>query len=96
MSNLLLIFSDSTEIFEPAPRPLAMAFGSFFNWFANFLLGMMFPILNSVIGPYAFLICAAFCVYGFLLTCRYLPETRNREPKDVAPLMENGFRSKIK
>ncbi|XP_037715338.1 solute carrier family 2, facilitated glucose transporter member 3 isoform X2 [Drosophila subpulchrella] len=85
-----------SEIFEPAPRPLAMAFGSFFNWFANFVLGMMFPILNSVIGPYAFLICAAFCVYGFLLTCRYLPETRNREPKDVAPLMENGFRSKIK
>ncbi|KAH8365290.1 hypothetical protein KR084_007986 [Drosophila pseudotakahashii] len=85
-----------SEIFEPAPRPSAMAFGSFFNWLANFLLGMIFPILNSAIGPFAFLFCAVFCVYGLLLTCRYLPETRNREPKDVAPLMENGFRSKIK
>ncbi|XP_016957571.1 solute carrier family 2, facilitated glucose transporter member 3 isoform X2 [Drosophila biarmipes] len=85
-----------SEIFEAGPRPTAMALGSFFNWFANFLLGMMFPILNSVIGPFAFLLCAAFCVYGFLLTCRYLPETRNREPKDVAPLMEHGFRSKTK
>ncbi|XP_017061462.1 solute carrier family 2, facilitated glucose transporter member 3 isoform X2 [Drosophila ficusphila] len=84
------------EIFESRPRPSAMAFGSFFNWLANFLLGMVFPILNSTVGPFVFLICTSFCIYGFLLTCRYLPETRNRDPKEVAPLMENGFKSKIK
>ncbi|XP_017072610.1 solute carrier family 2, facilitated glucose transporter member 3 [Drosophila eugracilis] len=85
-----------SEIFESPPRPSAMAFGSFFNWLANFLLNMVFPTLNSAIGPYAFLICVVFCIYGFFLTCRYLPETRSRDPKDVAPLMENGFKSKIK
>uniref|UniRef100_A0A6P4DWV2 Solute carrier family 2, facilitated glucose transporter member 3 n=1 Tax=Drosophila rhopaloa TaxID=1041015 RepID=A0A6P4DWV2_DRORH len=89
-------FFIGSEIFKPAPRPSAMAFGSFFNWLSNFLLGMIFPVLNSAIGPFVFLLCAGFCVYGLLLTYRYLPETRNRDPKEVAPLMENGFKSKIK
>ncbi|KAH8401165.1 hypothetical protein KR009_003421 [Drosophila setifemur] len=84
------------EIFETGPRPVAMALGGFFNWLANFILNLCFPTLNATIGPYAFLICAGVCIYGFLLTCRYLPETRNKELKDVVPLMENGFKSKIK
>ncbi|XP_039491950.1 solute carrier family 2, facilitated glucose transporter member 1 isoform X1 [Drosophila santomea] len=85
-----------SEIFETASRPSAMAFGSFFNWLGNFVLSMIFPTLNESIGPFVFLICVVFCTYGFLLTYRYLPETRNRDTKDVALLMENGFKSKIK
>nr|NP_001260798.1 sugar transporter 3, isoform B [Drosophila melanogaster]AGB93331.1 sugar transporter 3, isoform B [Drosophila melanogaster] len=85
-----------SEIFETASRPSAMALGSFFNWLANFVLNMIFPTLNSATGPFVFLLCVVFCAYGFLLTYRYLPETRNRDAKDVAQLMENGFKSKIK
>ncbi|KAH8339987.1 hypothetical protein KR067_004838 [Drosophila pandora] len=84
------------EIFESAPRPSGMAFGSFFNWLANVILSMGFPMLNEVIGPYAFLFCAFFCICGFCITFCYLPETRNRQPQEVAPLMENGFKSKVK
>ncbi|EDX06130.1 GD10539 [Drosophila simulans] len=85
-----------SEIFETPSRPSAMALGSFFNWLANFVLNMIFPTLNSATGPFVFLLCVVFCAYGFLLTYRYLPETRNRDAKDVAQLMENGFKSKIK
>jgi len=96
VTGVLLISSDPTEIFETASRPSAMALGSFFNWLANFVLNMIFPTLNSATGPFVFLLCVVFCAYGFLLTYRYLPETRNRDAKDVAQLMENGFKSKIK
>ncbi|XP_017087758.2 solute carrier family 2, facilitated glucose transporter member 3 isoform X1 [Drosophila bipectinata] len=84
------------EIFESAPRPAGMAFGSFFNWLANVILSMGFPSVNEAIGPYAFLFCAFICICGFFITLCYLPETRNRQPQEVAPLMENGFKSKVK
>ncbi|KAH8284595.1 hypothetical protein KR018_004962 [Drosophila ironensis] len=84
------------ELCESSSRPAAMALGSLFNWIANIILSMCFPILNSAIGPLSFLPSSVFCVCGFLITCRYLPETRKREIKDVAPLIENGFRSKVK
>jgi len=73
-----------------------MALGSLSNWLTNFLIGMIFPIMNKLVGPFAFMPCAVICVYGLLLTYRYLPETRNRTPEEVAPLLENGFKSKIK
>ncbi|XP_034652703.1 solute carrier family 2, facilitated glucose transporter member 3-like [Drosophila subobscura] len=89
-------FFIGSELLEASPRPAAMALGSLTNWSSNFLLGMVFPLLQAGIGPFSFIPCSLICVYGFLLTCRYLPETRNRDPKDVAPLLEKGLKSKIK
>ncbi|SPP75242.1 blast:Solute carrier family 2%2C facilitated glucose transporter member 7 [Drosophila guanche] len=89
-------FFIGSELLESSPRPAAMALGSLTNWSSNFLLGMVFPLLQEAIGPFSFIPCSLICVYGFLLTFRYLPETRNRDPKDVAPLLEKGLKSKIK
>jgi len=44
-----------SELFEVGPRPVAMAWGSMANWAGNFLVGMTFPSLNSVIGQYVFI-----------------------------------------
>ncbi|KAM8714316.1 hypothetical protein ACLKA7_014446 [Drosophila subpalustris] len=84
------------ELLITSPLPAVMAFGSLFNWSTNFIIGMIFPIMNNYIGPFAFLPFAVICIYGFFLTYWYLPETRNRTPEEVAPLLENGFKSKIK
>lgn len=46
------------ELFEVGPRPAAMALGSLSNWAGNFLVGMTFPLLQSSIGPYSFLLFA--------------------------------------
>ncbi|KAH8261549.1 hypothetical protein KR044_011145, partial [Drosophila immigrans] len=89
-------FFIGSELFLVSPRAAVMALGSLSNWAMNFVIGMVFPILSDAIGPFAFLMFTVMCVYGFLLTFFYLPETRNRTPEDVAPLMENGFRSKVK
>lgn len=47
-----------SELFDVGPRPIAMALGSVFNWGGNFLVGMLFPTVESVIGPHTFLIFA--------------------------------------
>lgn len=49
-----------SELFDVGPRPIAMALGSVFNWGGNFIVGMMFPIVETIIGAYTFLIFAGF------------------------------------
>ncbi|KAM8714315.1 hypothetical protein ACLKA7_014445 [Drosophila subpalustris] len=84
-----------SELLEDAPRPVAMSMGSLFSWTGNFLVGMCFPLLQQVWSSFAFMPCMCVCILCLILTWRYLPETRGREPKDVKPLMCQGFRSKI-
>ncbi|KAH8371636.1 hypothetical protein KR093_008343, partial [Drosophila rubida] len=85
-----------SELLVISSRAAVMALGSLSNWVSNFVISLVFPILSDIIGPFAFLLFAIICVYGFLVTYRYLPETKNRKPEEVAPLMENGLKSKVK
>lgn len=47
-----------SELFDVGPRPVAMALGSVFNWGGNFIVGMMFPTMESIMGAFTFLIFA--------------------------------------
>lgn len=89
-----IYFSVFPELFEVAPRPAAMSLGSVVYWLCNLLIGMAFPILQNAWGALVFLPFSINCLLLFLLTKRYLPETRGRDPSEVAPLVENGFKSK--
>lgn len=84
-----------SELFEVAPRPVAMALGSVSSWSCNFIVGMSFPTLQNMWGSFSFLPFSIMCAIMFLLTKFYLPETRGRNPSEVAPLVANGFRSKV-
>ncbi|XP_017865211.1 PREDICTED: solute carrier family 2, facilitated glucose transporter member 1 [Drosophila arizonae] len=85
-----------SELFEVAPRPVAMSMGSLASWACNFIIGMAFPSLQSAWGAFVFLPFSITCVLLCLLTKFYLPETLGRDPSEVAPLVAKGFRSKIK
>ncbi|XP_032590305.1 solute carrier family 2, facilitated glucose transporter member 1 isoform X2 [Drosophila grimshawi] len=85
-----------SELFEVAPRPVAMSMGSLSSWVCNFIIGMAFPSLQNVWGAFVFLPFSITCVLLFLLTKFYLPETFGRDPSEVAPLVSKGFRSKVK
>ncbi|KAJ9583498.1 hypothetical protein L9F63_022161, partial [Diploptera punctata] len=84
-----------SELFQVGPRPVAMSFGSMANWGGNFIVGMTFPSLQSVIGQYSFLIFAATTIFLAVFLKFYLPETKGRDPSDLAELLKYGFRSKI-
>ena len=84
------------ELFEVAPRSVAMSMGSVASWSCNFIIGMGFPSLQNAWGAFVFLPFSITCVLLFVLTKFYLPETRGRDPTEVAPLVSKGFRSKVK
>ncbi|XP_076168288.1 solute carrier family 2, facilitated glucose transporter member 5 isoform X2 [Ptiloglossa arizonensis] len=83
-----------SELFDVGPRPIAMALGSVFNWGGNFIVGMMFPIVETIIGAYTFLIFAGFLLILGHIVRIYLPETRGRSTMDVAASVSQGFNSR--
>ncbi|XP_017839081.1 solute carrier family 2, facilitated glucose transporter member 1 isoform X2 [Drosophila busckii] len=85
-----------SELFEVAPRSVAMSMGSLSSWACNFIIGMTFPSLQRAWGAFVFLPFSITCVLLFVLTKFYLPETLRRDPSAVAPLIAKGFRSKLK
>ncbi|KAH8236322.1 hypothetical protein KR032_004011 [Drosophila birchii] len=89
-------FFIGAELFELAPRPIAMSIGSVVYWMCNFIIGMAFPILQRAWGGLVFLPFSLICWLLFGLTKQYLPETRGRDPSEVAPLVAAGFKSRVK
>ncbi|XP_061401259.1 solute carrier family 2, facilitated glucose transporter member 3-like [Musca vetustissima] len=88
-------FFIGSELFQVSPRPVAMSLGSLSSWCCNFAVGMAFPTLQNLWGPFSFLPFSITCFTIFLLTKFYLPETRGRNPIDVAHLVSQGFRSNV-
>ncbi|XP_068143777.1 solute carrier family 2, facilitated glucose transporter member 3-like isoform X1 [Drosophila tropicalis] len=88
-------FFIGAELFEVAPRPAAMAMGSVVYWMCNLIIGMAFPTLQNAWGALVFLPFSITCLLLFGLTKWYLPETRGRDPSEVAPLVARGFKSKV-
>ncbi|XP_017111581.1 solute carrier family 2, facilitated glucose transporter member 1 [Drosophila elegans] len=88
-------FFIGAELFELASRPAAMSLGSVVYWLCNFVIGMTFPTFQNLWGALVFLPFSVNCLLLFVLTKRYLPETRGREPFEVAPLVASGFKSNV-
>uniref|UniRef100_A0A8P4K5X3 Solute carrier family 2 member 3b n=1 Tax=Dicentrarchus labrax TaxID=13489 RepID=A0A8P4K5X3_DICLA len=72
------------ELFSQGPRPAAMAVSGFSNWTANFLVGLGFPKLEELCGPYVFIIFMIFLILFFIFTFLRVPETRGRTFDDIA------------
>lgn len=87
-------FFIGSELFEISTRPAAMSIGSLASWAGNFYIGMTFPAMSKTLGAFVFLPFAVVCFALVALTFVYLPETRGKEPADVAPLVSRGFQSR--
>ncbi|CAK6966178.1 solute carrier family 2%2C facilitated glucose transporter member 1-like isoform X2 [Scomber scombrus] len=72
------------ELFSQGPRPAAMAISGLSNWTANFLVGITFPKLAEVCGPYVFIIFMNFLIVFFIFTFLRVPETKGRTFDDIA------------
>uniref|UniRef100_UPI0037E81EE2 solute carrier family 2, facilitated glucose transporter member 3 n=1 Tax=Semicossyphus pulcher TaxID=241346 RepID=UPI0037E81EE2 len=77
------------ELFSQGPRPAAMAISGFSNWTANFLVGLGFPKLEELCGPYVFIIFMVLLIMFFIFTFLRVPETKGRTFDDIA----QGFAS---
>ncbi|KAM9852172.1 solute carrier family 2, facilitated glucose transporter member 3 [Aulostomus maculatus] len=77
------------ELFSQGPRPAAMAISGFSNWTANFMVGLSFPKLRELCGPYVFIIFMILLILFFIFTFLRVPETKGRTFDDIA----RGFAS---
>lgn len=72
------------ELFEQGPRPAAIAVAGCSNWTSNFLVGLGFPKLEKLCGPYVFIIFFVFLIFFILFTYFRVPETKGRTFEDIA------------
>ncbi|XP_049587601.1 solute carrier family 2, facilitated glucose transporter member 3 [Syngnathus scovelli] len=72
------------ELFSQGPRPAAMAVSGLSNWTANFLVGLGFPKLEELCGPYVFIIFMVLLIIFFIFTFLRVPETKGRTFDDIA------------
>ncbi|XP_024272406.2 solute carrier family 2, facilitated glucose transporter member 3 isoform X2 [Oncorhynchus tshawytscha] len=72
------------ELFSQGPRPAAMAVAGCSNWTANFLVGLGFPKLEELCGPYVFIIFMIFLIFFIVFTYFKVPETKGRTFDDIA------------
>ncbi|KAK5645016.1 hypothetical protein RI129_006316 [Pyrocoelia pectoralis] len=84
-----------SELFEVGPRPSAMALGGIANYGGNFIIGLTFPLMQAEIGAASFIVFAGFTTALLFLMRFYLPETKGRDPSEVAVLCKNGLRSRV-
>ncbi|KAI9307812.1 general substrate transporter [Cunninghamella echinulata] len=48
------------------------------NWLCNFIIGLIFPSLQNVTGPYVFLIFAGICLLVTIFVFIFIPETKQK------------------
>ncbi|XP_041038700.1 solute carrier family 2, facilitated glucose transporter member 2 [Carcharodon carcharias] len=78
------------ELFSQGTRPAAITIAGFCNWTCNFIVGMCFPYIMELCGPYVFVIFAGL-LFGFTLFTHFkVPETKGKTFEQIV----QGFRSK--
>lgn len=85
-----------SELFEISTRPAAMALSSLASWTGNVIVGLSFQTISDILLGYVFLPFAVQCFLLFAFCYRYLPESRGKEPAELAPMMSKGFKSKCR
>ncbi|XP_059820809.1 solute carrier family 2, facilitated glucose transporter member 9 isoform X3 [Hypanus sabinus] len=68
----------TSEMFDQSCRSSAFMIGGTVIWLSNFLVGLLFPFIQSGLGTFCFLLFAAICLLGSVYLCLVLPETKNK------------------
>ncbi|KAM9799477.1 solute carrier family 2, facilitated glucose transporter member 9 isoform 1-T9 [Syngnathus typhle] len=72
------------ELFEQSYRPAAFMIAGIVNWLSNFAVGLLFPFIQEVLGPFAFLVFVGFCVVAAVYLFIILPETKRKTFMDIS------------
>ncbi|KAK9462989.1 major facilitator superfamily domain-containing protein [Lipomyces oligophaga] len=67
------------ELTEASSVGVAQSTGFVCNWVSFFLIGYLFPILNQAIGGFVFFILSGISLFYFLLTWKFVPETKGKK-----------------
>lgn len=65
-----------SEVSQVEVKDIAQSWATDCNWVSVFIIGTMFPILNSLIGGWVYLIFVASCLLFILFVKVFVPETK--------------------
>ncbi|KAK6177616.1 hypothetical protein SNE40_015678 [Patella caerulea] len=74
------------ELFTQGPRTAAVSVAVLVNWLSNFVVGFVFPILQTSINEYSFVPFAVMLAGFWLFTYIMLPETKGKTVEEISAL----------
>ena len=83
-------WSIGAELFPEDSRGSAMALAATANWFANTLVGVIFPFMQSTLGNLSFVPFAAWLGGALLFTLLRVPETKGKTPQQLIKELNSG------
>lgn len=75
------------EMFDAKYVATAMSLACIVNWACNFLVGLLFPLVQQHLGAFSFGPFAVVLMLTFLFSFFYLPETHNRTVEEIQRLV---------
>ncbi|CAK1579609.1 unnamed protein product [Parnassius mnemosyne] len=72
-----------SELFGQGARSAAVSVGAAVNWFANFIVGLVFIPLTNVLNNLVFLPFTILLIFFYVFVYFKLPETKNRTVEEV-------------
>lgn len=75
------------EMFDAKYVATAMSLACIVNWGCNFLVGLLFPIMQASLGPLSFGPFGMVLVFTFLFSYFYLPETHGKTVDEIQRLV---------
>ncbi|CAN9516211.1 unnamed protein product [Ophioblennius macclurei] len=86
----------ATEMFRQSARPAAFMVAGSVHWLSNFTVGLVFPFLESGLGPYCFIIFAVICLATLVYIWLLVPETKNKTFLEVCQMFAKRNKAEIK
>lgn len=81
----------NSEIFPARYRGLGTGITIFVLWMANFVVGLLFPVILSALGISSFYIFAAFCLLGAWFVKVRVPETKGASLDSIEKFFHNRY-----
>nr|XP_022335856.1 uncharacterized protein LOC111132344 [Crassostrea virginica] len=78
------------EIFSQGPRSAAVSVSTMVNWFSNFTVGLVFPILELLIKQYSFLPFVVLLFIFLIFIYRRVPETKGKTIEQISLLFKRS------
>jgi len=76
----------TAELFTQSARAPAVSIAGLVNWFGNFTVALVYPLIEAEIGGYTFIIFAVLLAIFYAFTYFFVPETKGKSINEITAL----------